>query len=67
MKQEIIDKLKKLAEDQTWEDVSEEDKDEYFIVDDFAGGNVDDAYQGGIRTGKISLARELLISIKEEQ
>ncbi len=29
-------------------------------VDDFAGGNIDDAFDGGERTGRRDLARELL-------
>ena len=28
-------------------------------VDDFAGGNVDDAYDGGMTDGRIAFAREL--------
>ena len=29
-------------------------------VDDYAGGNVDDAYNGGANDGRVLLARELL-------
>jgi len=33
---------------------------EDFIVDEYAGGNVDDAYSIGFRDGQIALARQLL-------
>lgn len=35
------------------------DKDD-FMVDDYAGGNIDDAYDMGTRHGAVELARELL-------
>lgn len=56
MDQEIIQNLKRLAEQGCWDDQQGDD----FVVDDYAGGNVDDAYQGGIRTGETILARDLL-------
>lgn len=31
-----------------------------FMVDDYAGGNIDDAYQQGTEDGEIWFARELL-------
>ncbi len=33
---------------------------EDFVVDDYAGGNVDDAYDAGMTAGETLLARELL-------
>jgi hypothetical protein len=54
MDEKIIEKLKLLAEKRCWSD------DENFMVDDYAGGNEDDAYYGGVDTGEIWLAREIL-------
>ena len=47
-------KLVDLAKKKCWCD------DEDFMVDDYAGGNIDDAYSGGIEDGEILLARKLL-------
>ncbi len=47
-------KLEKLAGRQCWCD------DGGFMVDDYAGGNIDDAYYGGVDDGQAVLARELL-------
>ena len=53
-----MDKLKEyleeLAAPVAWFD------DEVFCVNDYSGGNEDDAYYGGARDGEIGLARELL-------
>ena len=46
--------LEELAAQTCWCD------DEDFVVDDYAGGNVDDAYSGGNRDGEVELARSLL-------
>lgn len=46
--------LQTLATQVAWDD------DEDFIADDYAGGNQDDAFYGGQRSGEILLARELL-------
>lgn len=46
--------LKELANKKAWTD------DEDVNIDDYAGGNIDDAYYGGERAGKINLAREIL-------
>ena len=51
---ELIATVEKKAEETAWCD------DEEFMVDDYAGGNMDDAYQGGIRDGEIVAAREFL-------
>lgn len=39
-------------------ELPEDNKD--FVVDDYAGGNIDDAYDMGSRAGEVRLARELL-------
>lgn len=52
--------LENLASKESWEDEPD------FIVDDFAGGNVDDAYDGGFRSGRTILAREILDVWEEE-
>lgn len=37
---------------------------EDFMVDDFAGGNVDDAYEMGLSDGEIAFARALLAELE---
>jgi hypothetical protein len=54
MNEELIARLKKLAENTVWLD------DEDLCVDDYAGGNIDDAFQGGQNSGQTELAREVL-------
>lgn len=46
--------LESLAKRKCWCDDSES------IINDFAGGNIDDAYSGGYDDGQATLARELL-------
>lgn len=57
----MIDKLIEAAQRETWDE-----GDDDSVIDDFAGGNVDDAYEGGERAGETILAREILdeLSIK---
>jgi hypothetical protein len=55
---ETIEKLKKLAASECWDD------DEDLMINDYAGGNVDDAYYGGYRSGEVGLAREILAEIE---
>jgi hypothetical protein len=57
MTPEAIAYLKKMAEQKTWDDIM--DKDGSYI-DDFAGGNIDDSYYGGVRTGEADTARYVL-------
>lgn len=57
---ELIEKLEKLAKRGCWCD------DEDFTVDDFACGNIDDAYRGGLGDGEAMLAREILLILKKE-
>lgn len=54
----VIENLKLIAKKTCWQDTFDEDDDS--IVDDYAGGNIDDAYSGGIDAGGILLAREIL-------
>jgi hypothetical protein len=56
MTNEMIERLKKLARSKCFYDDEDEDK----IIDDYAGGNVDDAFRLGERAGEVMLAREVL-------
>jgi hypothetical protein len=62
MTNEIIERLKYFAQKECWADELYDEGD--FTVDDFAGGNVDDAYYGGENAGYTQLAREILDSLK---
>lgn len=57
-----IESLKKLAKTTCWQDRFD-DPDNDSIVYDWAGGNIDDAYQGGLEAGEILLAREVLSNL----
>jgi hypothetical protein len=59
--EKFVERLKKAAERQSWTE-----KDEDSIIDDYAGGNVDDAYHGGVEDGETYLAREILTHLKIE-
>ncbi len=52
--EQLRGKLKKLASRECWCDDTE------VIVNDCAGGNIDDAYSGGFEDGQAKLAEELL-------
>lgn len=60
MTSEMIELLKKMAKRKCWSDEFNADEGEIFRVDDFAGGNIDDAYFGGVEDGKSELARSVL-------
>lgn len=60
----LVQKLKHLAEMRCWMDALQ-DEDEDSCVDDFAGGNVDDAYEGGYRSGETDMARYVLNRLGE--
>ncbi len=60
MPEELIQKLKKIASRKCWSD------DEEFIPDDYAGGNIDDAYSGGVDDGRVDMAREILAELGVE-
>jgi hypothetical protein len=55
--QEIIDWLKTYAQKKALYD------NEMFMVDDYAGGNIDDAYSMGCDDGEIGLARDILYKL----
>lgn len=57
MNDELIKTLVALAKKTAWND------DADFCVDDYAAGNEDDAYYGGVGDGEIELARTILNSI----
>ena len=57
MTNEMIEKLKKTAAKTAWFD------QEDFVVYDYSGSNVDDAYEAGVDDGEIQLAREILTSL----
>lgn len=50
----LEEKLQKIANQVVWSDDAE------FMVNDYAGGNIDDAFYGGQDDGAVQLARELL-------
>lgn len=52
-----LEALKKAACRATWTD------DQDTIIDDYAGGNIDDAYQGGVDDGETIAAQYLLTAI----
>lgn len=54
---DMITELKQLASDECWTDGDD------FMVDDYAGGNMDDAFAGGERAGEVHLARRILDSM----
>lgn len=55
---EFIAKMKKRANANTVND-----KDENAVIDDYCGGNVDDAYSMGVDDGEIYAFREVLMAI----
>jgi hypothetical protein len=55
---DLVEKLKKLTREETIGDLIEAGED--VCIDDFAGGNVDDAYWSGFNDGRVVLAREIL-------
>ena len=57
-KEEFIEELKKLSVRETITDMMATEED--VVIDDFAGGNVDDAYYSGVSDGEAILARKVL-------
>jgi hypothetical protein len=64
MNDALIQKLLKLAKTMTVEEKSEEDGDEYFDLYARCDDQLDDAYEIGIETGEIKLAREILDTLE---
>lgn len=60
--QKLIERLEKLAARKIWEDDPEFGQDSF--PNDYAGGNIDDAYSGGVETGQTQLAREILVDLR---
>ena len=56
MNEAMIEELKRIARQECFYD----DEDEDVIVDDYAGGNIDDAFSVGETAGETMLARRLL-------
>lgn len=56
MNEAMIEELKRIARRECFYD----DEDEDVIVDDYAGGNIDDAFSVGETAGETMLARRLL-------
>jgi hypothetical protein len=59
MNEVMIERLKKLARSECYYDDEDEDK----IIDDYAGGNIDDAFYIGEHAGKVMLARQVLTAL----
>lgn len=60
MTNELLEKLKKAAKRQCWCD-----DPEWEGANDYAGGNIDDAYSGGREDGESLLARKVLEGLGE--
>jgi len=54
-----IEKLIAIAKVKTWEDRDKE-AGEHFNAYDWSGGNYDDTYAGGVKTGTVEMARQVL-------
>jgi hypothetical protein len=63
MTEEMIAKLKELARQNTWEDELVYGEEEYLDIDGYAGGQTDDAYYGGYKSGETDTARMILSSM----
>lgn len=59
MNQEMIEKLKVLAARDVWSDLDPEDLNPY----ELSGGNFDDAYYAGQKSGETDIARIILHSM----
>jgi len=51
--------LVNIAKEKTWQDFCR-DRNEPFCLEDWSAGNFDDTYYGGMVTGRVELAREIL-------
>lgn len=62
MNKVMIEKLMKLARSECYYDDDAEDK----VIDDYAGGNIDDAFYCGEHAGEVMLARQVLTALNIE-
>lgn len=69
MSEEFIERLKRLAQRETWTENAEKDG-ELMNPSEYSGGNFDDAYYGGQSDGETEMAQEVLdhlgISYKDD-
>ena len=61
MSEEMLNLLKQIAGRSCYSDDPDLD-----CVDDYAGGNVDDAFSLGVNNGEVTLARSILTSMGVE-
>ena len=59
MNEMMIERLKSLAHIKCFFD----DDDENTSIDDYAGGNIDDAFNLGVTAGEVKLARDVLMAL----
>jgi FKBP-type peptidyl-prolyl cis-trans isomerase (trigger factor) len=64
LSEKTIERLKKLAKQETWADAMKKDND--VLVVDFAGTNVDDAFEGGVDVGNTEIARLIIAELGVE-
>jgi membrane protein implicated in regulation of membrane protease activity len=57
--EKMVEELRKLAKAETIGDLRDVGED--VVIDDYAGGNVDDAYWTGYNDGMTELARKVLV------
>ena len=57
----LVRELRLMAARECWHEAEGDS-----CIEDFAGGNVDDAYEGGVRAGEAALAREIVALLPAE-
>jgi hypothetical protein len=62
----LISQLKNIASQTAPHEDADGNDDDDFIPMDWFGGNFDDTYEAGIRSGKIELARMILAELEKE-
>jgi hypothetical protein len=60
MNDKAIEMIKELSQKQTGPQEWLADGEDYYDADGASGGNFDDAYENGVRDGRIELAQELV-------
>lgn len=63
MTPEFIERLKKAARRECWDENEDGSQNMDFCVVDYSSSNVDDAYYGGVDDGETQLAREVLTAL----